>query len=464
MRFPVLRVVALGILVAALTMALAPVALASGHLQAADGQSLNDQPTDVQALYRSVYGAGAAARWVEDHNAAIGEMGMDAPPSAAMTDVYLTVRHVAWQRSGDAELAARIAADVMARGTAEAFLAGTDTGVVWGVWTEPEPMGMGSRGNGGSSSSTSSGPSAPASPSTSSVVTWSNTSKHYEVGQSMSLTLPSAPGAASYTLTAIPDTLAGLSADVSSESPITISGRPRVVTAAGVVLTYAALDADGEALLNQLDVAFTLTVTIHIRDADLEPFFTDSAKKALKSAKITEGDSLVADAVVLPLATGGNGDLDYDLKGAPTGFTTAVPEGANPTAGSVTGGSTAEVGTYTLTYTARDDDKDTASLTFTITVEKDVEPTAPNIGDMEFTAGDSVAVLLPAGSGGNGVLTYAISNAPGDLELSSQRYLHGTLADDLPDSVTIVTYTVTDGDTSGDADSDTFVIRIKAKA
>jgi uncharacterized membrane protein YeiB len=159
------KLMLLAMLVAALTVALVPVALADGHLQAADGQSLNDQPPDVQALYRSVYGAGAAARWVEDHNAAVGAMAM--APMPAMTDLYLTVRHVAWQRSGDAELAARIAADVMARGAAEAFLAGTDTGVVWGVWTEPEPMGMGR-----SSSSTSSGPSTPTSPSTGTFSSW----------------------------------------------------------------------------------------------------------------------------------------------------------------------------------------------------------------------------------------------------------------------------------------------------
>ena len=425
MRSPVLRLVAVGILVAALAMALAPVALASGHLQAADGQSLNDQPTDVQALYRSVYGAGAAARWVEDHNAAIGEMGMDAPPPAAVTDVYLTVRHVAWLRSGDAELAARIAADVIARGTAEAFLAGTDTGVLWGVWTEPAP----SRGSNGaaaaSSSSTSSGPSTPTSPSTSTVSGWDDITRNYLIGQEVSLTLPSSshPDVDRYALAgSLP---AGLAFDGEGRK---ITGEP--TTAATFSETYSAQDADGN-----VGAPYMLTLNINIRAADLQPDFRSRSQDPIS---ILEGGTVTA---TLPEVLGGNAPIEYSVSGEPAGvmFTAASRE---------LSGDPEMVGVFQVTYTAEDQDGDTASLNFTITVEADTEPVAPMVGNMVFTVGDMVALALPMGSGGNGELTHALAGQPAQLTFNPRTlWLSGTIADleaGVQSFTWTVTYTVTD--------------------
>ena len=433
------KLMLLAMLVAALTVALVPVALADGHLQAADGQSLNDQPPDVQALYRSTYGAGAAARWVEDHNAAIGEMVM--APMPAMTDLYLTVRHVAWQRSGDAELAARIAADVMARGTAEAFLAGTDTGVVWGVWTEPEPMGMGSRGNGGSSSSTSSGPSTPTSPSTSMVSGWDDVTRNYVVGQEVSLTLPSSshPDVDGYALGgSLP---AGLERDGRE-----VTGMLTPVKSTTEAY-YSAQDGG-------LDIGepYILTLTINVRDTDSQPDF-----RARSQDPISVLDDVALATATLPEVFGGNAPITYSVSGLPAGVTF--------NAGNRELSGTAEMaGVYRVVYTAKDQDGDTASLNFTITVEADTEPLAPTVSNMVFTEGDEVGLALPVASGGNGALTYALSGHPTE-ELTfvpATRWLHGTmpvLADGVDSYTWIVTYTVTDTGGADEVES-TFTITV----
>ena len=114
--------------------------LASGHI-ASDGQTLADQSQEVQDLYASVYGDDAAVRWAIEHDR---ELGFDraAADDMAMGDITLTQEYqdvyaAALERSGDAELSHRIALDVLGRGTTAAFLAGTDPGVLYGIWVEP---------------------------------------------------------------------------------------------------------------------------------------------------------------------------------------------------------------------------------------------------------------------------------------------------------------------------------------
>ena len=132
-----------------LTVLTAGIALAQGHV-ANDGQTLEKQSPEVQQLYTSVWGDNAAMRWVTDHNAAIGQVAPQAQHPR-----YDDVFHVAYMRSMDMELAGRITADVIARGTIDQFMAGTDMGVLYGyVAPAPQPRAA-------SSSSTSSGPSTP---------------------------------------------------------------------------------------------------------------------------------------------------------------------------------------------------------------------------------------------------------------------------------------------------------------
>ncbi len=407
--------------------------LAQGHV-ANDGQTLEMQSPEVQAIYASVWGDNAAMQWAADHNAAIGQVAPQAQHPR-----YDEVFHVAYMRSMDMELAGRITADVIARGTIDQFMAGTDMGVLYGyVAPAPQPAAAPSA----PSSSSSSTSSAPSTPETLSVSGWmSPRSVYYEVGQTFSLTLPTAPGASSYELTV-----------TSADEPVwlarnpltrTVSGRPTAATEdTPVALMYTAKGEDGATVLDVLDEEYTLTLMIHVRDADLQPLFTDA--DAVDSVSITEGVALAADAVVLPVARGGNTPVAYEVTGLPTGFVPQDPDGT--TVGGITGGADAAVGMYPITLTATDADGDTASLSFTITVEKDVVPSVPDIGDMTFTAGDRVEVQLPAGSGGNGPLTYELAGQPGGLMFSNQRYLHGNLAEGLDDMRVLVTYTVTDSD------------------
>ena len=183
-----------------LTVLTAGSVLAQGHV-ANDGQTLEMQSPEVQAIYASVWGDNAAMQWAADHNAAIGQVAPQAQHPR-----YDEVFHVAYMRSMDMELAGRITADVIARGTIDQFMAGMDMGVVYGYVAPAPPPGKAPS----TSTSTSSGSSTPTSASTSTVSGWGVRSPtyYYEVGQSVSLTLPTAPGAVSYTLiptAAVPD-------------------------------------------------------------------------------------------------------------------------------------------------------------------------------------------------------------------------------------------------------------------
>ena len=139
-------------MVAAIMAAMMLTALTAGNvlaeddsmMMAGDGQTLSSQPPEVQILFVSQYGDDAESQWVREHNAAIGysmdgmgmddgmmddDMGMDAQKHP----LYDKVFHVAYQRSGDMDLARQITEDVITRGTIEDFLAGRDMGVMHGV-------------------------------------------------------------------------------------------------------------------------------------------------------------------------------------------------------------------------------------------------------------------------------------------------------------------------------------------
>ena len=117
-----------------LSVLTAGIALAQGHV-ANDGQTLEIQSPEVQQLYTSVWGDNAAMQWAADHNAAIGQVAPQAQHPR-----YDDVFHVAYMRSMDMELAGRITADVIARGTIDQFMAGMDMGVLYGyVASAPQP-------------------------------------------------------------------------------------------------------------------------------------------------------------------------------------------------------------------------------------------------------------------------------------------------------------------------------------
>ena len=107
---------------------------------------------------------------------------------------------------------------------------------------------------------------------------------------------------------------------------------------------------------------------------------------------------------------------------------------------------------------AVDGTTDTATGTKDITVNAvDLMPTAPSVDDQAGFVGQVTSTItLPAGTGGDGTLTYALSGLPAGLSFSaSNRQITGT-----PTTAGeyIVTYTVDDED--NDSDSSQFTYRI----
>ena len=159
--------------------------------------------------------------------------------------------------------------------------------------------------------------------------------------------------------------------------------------------------------------------------------------------------------LTLPQATGGDGTLIYTLSpNLPQGLTfdatqrtiTGTPEGGLPQT--------------SFTYTATDEDGDTAELTFTISI--DAVPAFADdaaIADQTYTQKMEITALtLPQATGGDGALSYTLSpNLPQGLTFdATKRTITGTPQSSLPQ--TTFTYTVTDED--GDTDELNFMMTI----
>ena len=168
------------------------------------------------------------------------------------------------------------------------------------------------------------------------------------------------------------------------------------------------------------------------------------------------------EALELPVASGGNGDLTYDLRPLPPGLEfDAASRTLSGTPSDVV--VFPEKVFYSMTYEVTDANGATAILTFNISVEE--EDVAPNfegatVANQMFSAGVAIEALeLPVASGGNGDLTYDLRPLPPGLEFdAASRTLSGT-----PSEVAIfsMTYEVTDAD--GDAATLIFEIEIDTK-
>ena len=357
------------------------------------------------------------------------------------------------------ELAGRITADVIARGTIDQFMAGTDMGVLYGyVAPAPQPRAAPSS----SSSSTSSGSSTPTSPSMETVSGWGDIKLNYVVGQTVSVTLPSSSHAdvEGYMLAESEQLIPfGLAFDASTRQ---ITGTAAVVTTTEEGFSsklYSALDGAEDPM--PIGEPFVLMLTINVRDADVQPDFRN---RTIASMTFVEDTVLPTDpAPMLPAVVIGSGNepITYSVSPLPADIMfddeTRVLSGTPMTPGS-----------HRITYTAEDQDGDTASLTFMITVEANTDPAAPSIGNRTFTEGQVIAWTLPEGSGGNGALTYQLEGEEvaglGLAFLERTRYLSGTVSDlegDANSAIFVLTYTVTD--TVGeDTDSTMFTITVNA--
>ena len=194
---------------------------------------------------------------------------------------------------------------------------------------------------------------------------------------------------------------------------------------------------------------------------DLAPVFEQAG-----IADRTYVQNLPAGSGTLPAASGGDGMLTYSIS-------PALPAGlAFDAATRQLSGTPAVPQPATLyTYTATDGDTrgpDSVSLTFTITVQADLVPVFEQAGIADRSYVQNLAIAgetLPAASGGDGALTYAITPQlpAGVIFDAATRRLSGTPA--APQPATLYTYLATDSDTAGpDSALLTFSIAVEALA
>ena len=276
--------------------------------------------------------------------------------------------------------------------------------------------------------------------------------QHVEIS---AFTLPTATGGTgtlTYDLSpALPD---GATRDAATHE---VTGTP-TVGQGETTYTWRATDANGATA----DLAFTITVLTRSHGgAEVGPTF---------------GDATIADqawtqhveipAFTLPTATGGTGPVTYDLSLAlPDGVTRdagtgrprssrlspALPAGVTRDAATheVTGTPTVAQEETTYTWTATDEAGATATLSFTITVAADLQPVfQEGVEAQRYRVGTAVSLTLPAATGGDGELRYALAPAPpsgltfdpGTLMLS------GTPTEAVAQEDCILTATDEDGD------------------
>ena len=268
----------------------------------------------------------------------------------------------------------------------------------------------------------------------------------------LSETLPAASGgdgALTYAIT--PQLPAGLTFDPATRQ---LAGTPAVPLPA-TLYAYTATDSDATGP-DSASLTFTITV-----EADLAPTFQQAA---IADKTYVQNRAILSET--LPAASGGDGALTYAI-------TPQLPAGLtfDPATRQLAGTPAVPLPATLYAYTATDSDAtgpDSASLTFTITVEADLVPAFQQAAIADKTYVQNRAILsetLPAASGGDGALTYAITpQLPAGLTFDpATRQLAGTPAVPLP--ATLYAYTATDSDTTGpDSASLTFTITVEALA
>ena len=232
------------------------------------------------------------------------------------------------------------------------------------------------------------------------------------------------------------------SADEGSET-ITLNGSSASLTGGSVHITL-------------LDAGNTTTTPEEPEEPEETTPLAFAAGTSVDAQEFTAGAAI--DAMALPAAAGGMGDVTYSVSDLPAGLS------FNPATRTLSGiPNTATDGAVEVTYTATDGAGNTASLTLSIEVSAmlmfdnffdffaqflgagKVVPTASGDGAAlrEFVVGEPVAIVLPPAQGGTAPLTYSLSPAlPAGLAFdAATRTISGTpQAEGSP----VYTYTVTD--------------------
>ena len=237
-------------------------------------------------------------------------------------------------------------------------------------------------------------------------------------------------GIVTYSLT--PDLPEGIDFDPATR---TLSGTSQVAVSR-TEYTYTATDGNNDTA----QLIFSITV-----EEDLTPSFGNAS-----IAEMFFVQNVSISDVILPAASSGNGELKYKV-------TPTLPQGLSfdPLARRVSGTPVAVSANTEYTYTATDENGDKDQLTFAVTVEADIPPAFSGVNiaidELTLTQHRSFnAVTLPAGSGGNGILTYQVTPAlPAGMNFDgSTRVLSGIPA--IAQGKTWYSYVVSDdqGDTA----------------
>ena len=238
----------------------------------------------------------------------------------------------------------------------------------------------------------------------------------YMQGSAIStLTLPEAQGGDGILVYALPNLPAGLTHTPPAPADHhggTITGTPQAAQDAATY-TLTATDADGDAA--------TLDFTIAVSGDPMPDF---SHARVPHQLYVTQKTTV---NYSLPRARGGNAPLTYALTPARADGTPDLPVGlsyernAAIPAGRIFGTPTAARGVATYTLTATDADADAATLAFTMEVQMDQSPAFPPgtvvpVPGAGYTQWKSIdPLVLPAATGGNGRLTYALPGLPKGL-------------------------------------------------
>ena len=222
------------------------------------------------------------------------------------------------------------------------------------------------------------------------------------------LTLPAATGgdgALRYMVT--PALPGGLAFNAATR---VLSGAPTTASAERSY-TLTATDEDGDTAT----LSFAISVAMNNRPSFGTATIPDQEYR-------TESD---IEPLTLPAATGGDGALRYMV-------TPALPGGLafNAATRVLSGAPTTASAERRYALTATDEDGDTATLSFAISVEADSQPSfgAATIPDQEYRAeSDIESLTLPAATGGDGALSYTVTPAlPGGLAFdAATRVLSG---------------------------------------
>ncbi len=245
-------------------------------------------------------------------------------------------------------------------------------------------------------------------------------------------TLPSATsGNAPLTYALSPALVAGVSKDANHR----VSGTPTVRRSNSY--TWTVTDADGDTAFLTFGVEVSV---VNIREiSNSIPSF---GSQTVSDQSWTQGQSI--NAFTLPEATGGDGTLTYSLS-------PSLPAGVSKSdSHRVSGAPSVKMANTEYTWTATDEDGDTDSVTFDISVDGVPSFGSQTVADQSWTQYEAVTAFnLPQASGGDGTLTYALSPAlTAGVSKNANHRVSGTPGEGQANTEYTWTATDSDGDTA----------------